>query len=193
MRPLKDHSSAPDAASLLPRHSRQSPTSPRRSSLLASHSRVFFYVCTAMGLVSTVLLYISYPSFLLTGARIKMSTPVSVSYNLNDMTDDVTSHPSVLDSLSSLDSLTALRALSNHEACRYYLAESAIPQGGWGLYTAVDVANGEEAQPMPDICIYLGDAPKHTSLDSHTWGRDVFMGSFEGRRPRGACEGFGTL
>lgn len=77
--------------------------------------------------------------------------------------------------------------------CRYFLAESGIRQGGLGLFTAVDVAKGEMAQPMVDICIYVADTPDGTAFVTHSWARDVFMGSFEGKNPRGACEGVATL
>ena len=49
--------------------------------------------------------------------------------------------------------------------CRFYLAESAIPRSGLGLFTAVDLQKGDEAQSMPDICIYVADTP----ADTHFW------------------------
>ena len=79
------------------------------------------------------------------------------------------------------------------QECRFFLAESAIPESGLGIFTAIDLEKGDMAQSMPDICIYVADTPKDTALDSHSWARDVFLGSFEGRRPRAACEGVATL
>ena len=81
----------------------------------------------------------------------------------------------------------------NTMQCRYFLAESAIPRGGLGLFTAVDVKKGELAQPMPDICIYVADTPKKTDFHTHSWAKEVFLGQFEGKSPRAACEGFATL
>jgi len=81
----------------------------------------------------------------------------------------------------------------NTMQCRYFLAESAIPQGGLGLFTAVDIQEGELAQPMSDICLYVADTPDNTDFETHSWARSVFVGQFEGRYPRAACEGFGTL
>lgn len=79
------------------------------------------------------------------------------------------------------------------DQCRFYLAESAIPQSGLGLFTAVDLKTGDEAQSMPDICLYVADTPDGTHFETHSWARDVWHGSFEGRNPRAACEGFATL
>jgi hypothetical protein len=78
--------------------------------------------------------------------------------------------------------------------CRFYMAESAIPNGGIALFTAFDLAMGEEAQPMPDVCIYVADTPKiRTAFRTHSWSDAKFIGQFEGGNPRGACEGIGTL
>ena len=89
---------------------------------------------------------------------------------------------------------TSLRStLVDSLECRYYLAESAIPMGGLGLYTAVDIMAGQQAQSLLDICIYVADTPDHTDFETHSWARDVFFGQFEGANPRGACEGFATL
>ena len=82
---------------------------------------------------------------------------------------------------------------SSNDQCRYYLAESAIPMGGLGVYTATDVPKGALAQPTPDICIYVADTPSGTAFHSHSWAQDVFNGAFEGHNPRAACEGFATL
>jgi SET domain len=93
------------------------------------------------------------------------------------------------------ESLKLLRghASTTDDQCRFYLAESAIPQSGLGLFTAVDLQEGDQAQSMPDICIYVTDTPDGTHFDTHAWARDVFFGSFEGRHAMAACEGFGSL
>jgi hypothetical protein len=89
---------------------------------------------------------------------------------------------------------SSLRApLVDSLECRFYLAESAIPMGGLGLYTAIDIPKGAQAQSMEDICIYVADTPDDTDFDSHSWARDVWMGQWEGNNPRAACEGFATL
>jgi hypothetical protein len=88
---------------------------------------------------------------------------------------------------------SALRSRPDSLECRFYLAESAIPMGGLGLYTAIDIPKGAQAQSMEDICIYVADTPDDTDFDSHSWARDVFMGQWEGNNPRAACEGFATL
>jgi SET domain len=79
------------------------------------------------------------------------------------------------------------------DQCRFYLAESAIPQGGLGLFTTIDIAQGNEAQSMADICIYVADTPDCTAFHTHSWAKDTFLGQFEGWKPRAACEGFATL
>jgi hypothetical protein len=81
----------------------------------------------------------------------------------------------------------------NNQECRFFLAESAIPKGGLGIFSAIDIVQGQEAQSMPDVCIYVADTPKGTQFETHSWARDVFIGSFEGNKPRAACEGVATL
>jgi hypothetical protein len=83
---------------------------------------------------------------------------------------------------------------TNDAQCRFYLAESAIPQSGLGIYTTVDIATGDRTQSMADICIYVADTPKRgTHFETHSWSRDSWYGTFEGRNPRAACEGVATL
>jgi hypothetical protein len=80
----------------------------------------------------------------------------------------------------------------HHDQCRYYLAESAIPDGGLGLFTVVGIAIGNRIGPEEegDMCIHISHAPKNIMLDSHTWGSGVFYGQFEGPHVRSVCEGF---
>jgi hypothetical protein len=87
----------------------------------------------------------------------------------------------------------SLRSRLESMDCRFYLAESAIPNSGLGLYSAIDIPKGSMAQSMEDICIYVADTPKGTDFHTHSWARDVFFGQFEGDNPRAACEGFATL
>jgi len=66
--------------------------------------------------------------------------------------------------------------------CRFFLAELAILQGGLSVYTAIDLALGEQAQSMPDI---WPDTLYGMHFDSHSWAHDVFMGTYEGKCPCG--------
>ena len=108
-----------------------------------------------------------------------------------------TALPPVLDpvdvrSVSSLRNSQLQTADSEDSECRWYLAESAIPNSGLGLFTATGVLPGETVG-FPDICIYVGDAPKKwTHLRSHTFGGGTFFGQHEGSNSRAACEGFTT-
>jgi hypothetical protein len=80
--------------------------------------------------------------------------------------------------------------------CRYYLDESALPNGGLGVFTAVGIHKDDPVGAPPyDVCIYVADTPsKRTAFTTHSWGRDVFHGgTFEGHNPRTACGGFATL
>jgi len=97
------------------------------------------------------------------------------------------------ETLADLTPSPRTRFDENTMQCRYFLAESAIPRGGLGLFTAIDIREGELAQPMHDICIYVADTPKRTDFHTHSWAKDVFLGQFEGKSPRAACEGFATL
>jgi hypothetical protein len=85
------------------------------------------------------------------------------------------------------------KVVDNNSQCRFFLAESAIPKGGFGVFTAIDIKSGELAQTDLDICIYVADTPSGTAFLTHSWAQDVFNGSFEGNDPRAACEGLATL
>lgn len=77
--------------------------------------------------------------------------------------------------------------------CRWYLAESAIPDGGLGVYTAFGLHKNQMVG-FPDICLFVADAPsKWTQLHSHSFGGGTFFGQYEGNNSRAACEGFTTL
>lgn len=97
-------------------------------------------------------------------------------------------------SFAAIASSPVLRGQLDYQPnCRFYLAESAIPRSGLGIYTAIDLQKGEEAQSMPDVCIYVADTPRGTEFETHSWSRDTFIGTYEGRHPRAACEGVATL
>jgi hypothetical protein len=84
---------------------------------------------------------------------------------------------------------------TNDDQCRFYLAESAIPYSGLGIFTSISIAKGGMTQSMEDICIYVADTPKGdiTHFETHSWSRDTWLGTFEGNNPRAACEGVATL
>jgi hypothetical protein len=86
-----------------------------------------------------------------------------------------------------------LRTNALGSQCRYYLAESAIPNGGLGVFTAVGVP--PDTVLNVDQCIYVHDAPSFQGfqLRSHSYGRNTFFGQFEGSNSRAACEGLATL
>jgi hypothetical protein len=96
---------------------------------------------------------------------------------------------------SSLYSSPSLRTTSAaaESQCRLYLAESAIPHGGLGIFTAVGVP--PDTVLNVDQCIYVHDAPSFEGfqLRTHSYGRNTFFGQFEGRNSRAACEGLATL
>jgi len=88
----------------------------------------------------------------------------------------------------------SLQELPSQETmCHYYLAESALKKAGLGVFTTMDISEGGETHPMPDICIYVTDTPRGTQLDTHTWQNWRFHGAFEGSNPRAICEGVTTL
>lgn len=84
---------------------------------------------------------------------------------------------------------------SEEPQCRFYLAESSIPQAGLGVFTAVGLHKGDEVG-IHDICLFVADmkAPEREwmQLRTHTFGRGSFFGQFEGKTNRAACEGMVT-
>jgi hypothetical protein len=84
-----------------------------------------------------------------------------------------------------------LRTSALGDQCRYYLAESAIPKSGLGIFTAVGV-QPDQVVSIPDICIYVADTPVGIQLRTHSYGRTTFFGQFEGSNSRAACEGLAT-
>mmetsp|Transcript_3423 Transcript_3423/g.8123 ORF Transcript_3423/g.8123 Transcript_3423/m.8123 type:complete len:738 (-) Transcript_3423:143-2356(-) len=80
--------------------------------------------------------------------------------------------------------------------CNFYLAESSIPRGGLGVFTATPIAQGQPAQPEPDICLYVTSAHRKegTEIKSHTW-QDFRFGAqwLGGDRVRGQCMGLVTM
>lgn len=82
--------------------------------------------------------------------------------------------------------------ISRQFECRWYLAESAIPHSGLGIFTAIPL-HKDDVIGYPDICIFVSDGPSHwTHLRSHSFGRGSFFGQYEGDTNRAACEGLIT-
>lgn len=94
---------------------------------------------------------------------------------------------------SNDNNINSLRGVHDDDStCRWYLAESAIPHGGLGVFTGIGLHKGDMVG-FPDICIFVSDAPvKWTHLRSHSWGGGTFFGQYEGENSRAACEGFTT-
>jgi len=86
---------------------------------------------------------------------------------------------------------------ANDDLCDFYIAESAIPHGGLGVFTTKPLRKGDPAQAWPDVCIYLTDAnsEKGTEIDTHTWQSYRFGAQFLGGNynPRAACMGLVTI
>ena len=93
--------------------------------------------------------------------------------------------------------IDSLRLHSNNNSlkeftCRWYVAESAIPNSGLGIFTGVGLHKGSDIG-YPDICLYISDGDfDDTHLSSHTWGAN-YLGTIEGRHTRSACEGLVTI
>jgi len=83
------------------------------------------------------------------------------------------------------------------ELCDFYIAESAIPHGGLGVFPSKPLAKGSPAQPWPDGCVYITDASskKGTEVSTHTWQSYRFGAQWLGGRkdPRAACMGLVTI
>ncbi|KAL3919033.1 MAG: hypothetical protein SGILL_003957, partial [Bacillariaceae sp.] len=99
-------------------------------------------------------------------------------------------------SSSSLSSTQAVRTQPQHQLdCDFFLAESAIPRGGLGVFTAKYIPKGQPAQPFPDICLYVSnaDADEGTEIYTHTW-QDYRFGAqwLGGDNVRGQCMGLVT-
>lgn len=61
--------------------------------------------------------------------------------------------------------------------CKIYMAESIMAKGaGLGIFAGVGIHKDEDVG-FPDICIFIGDAPKkRTHIRSHTFGFASFFG-----------------
>lgn len=154
---------------------------PRKRPLRGLVSRRFVYATVAVT-VSTIALGLTKRIFHgnTTSARNVSSSSLLANNNVD------------VRSISSLRNAQLQQDQVEDQECRWYLAESAIPRGGLGLFTGTGLLPGEMVG-FPDICIFVGDAPLHwTHLRSHTFGGGSFFGQYEGSNSRAACEGFST-
>ena len=55
------------------------------------------------------------------------------------------------------------KSKSNTNECTLYMAESSIPNSGWGMYSAVEIQK-EELIPQPEILMNVVDFSKHRRL-----------------------------
>jgi hypothetical protein len=102
--------------------------------------------------------------------------------------------PSQDNALSTIRSKSvSVQGHPNHQ-CRFYMAESGIPNGGLGMFSGVGLFQGDSVG-FPDICIFVSEPPKKLGhMGSHTWGWASFFGQYEGvHRNRAACEGFASM
>lgn len=79
---------------------------------------------------------------------------------------------------SYYESKPILRNPDQHrEQCKLYLAESIMAKNaGLGIFTGIGLLKDEDVG-FPDICIFIGDAPKErTHIRSHTFGFASFFG-----------------
>ena len=90
---------------------------------------------------------------------------------------------------------SALTTSSDNDQCRFYLAESAIPNGGLGIFAGIGL-HPDDTVAFPDICLFVADmqAPveQWMQMRTHTWGKGKFFGQNEGETSRGACQGLAT-
>ena len=128
------------------------------------------------------------------GSHSNSATTLSVDKQTDD---NLMSIRSSLSSAVDQNKINSLLLHSNNNShvdftCRWYVAESAIPNSGLGIFTGIGLHKGEDIG-YPDICLYVSDGNfDNTQLSSHTWGANYF-GTIEGRHTRSACEGLVTI
>ena len=78
--------------------------------------------------------------------------------------------------------------------CDVYMAESALPGGGLGIFTGVALSENQLVKASPDICLYVVNASEKTEHRTHTW-QDFRFGAqwLGGSNPRAECMGIVTL
>lgn len=58
--------------------------------------------------------------------------------------------------------------------CDFYLAQSSIPNSGWGAYTTRDIQKGENGF-LPEIVIPIFEIEKHVSAKKYKWLFDSYV------------------
>jgi hypothetical protein len=77
--------------------------------------------------------------------------------------------------------------------CHLYIAESTIPDAGFGLYTSVPISRGQSISE-PDIIIQITDALNMgTILSDYAWNPDLFGGQFEANTVHSILPGVGSI
>ena len=108
------------------------------------------------------------------------------SSGLGDMTKAFLSGSSMGDSSSGMQVFSKAdeSEAPQNQQCRFFMAESAIPYGGLGVFTVRDIPKRGMAQPGSDICIHVVNPPvKMTTFGSHSWAGSIINGIFEGQCP----------
>ena len=99
------------------------------------------------------------------------------------------------------DATTCKQPSKSKSICRYYIAPSSIPNSGWGIYTAVDIQEGESVME-PDIVIPLVDMNVdneedeeefHFGLDNYSWEADVCALEYEAEEVDAFISGPGAM
>lgn len=143
---------------------------------------------TKLGVLITLslgTLFWNYSSFITSTLNTNNSVHVEDQRQITTVTSDNIHHNRALEIVVHNNDID--------ERCSFYLAESAIPNGGLAIFTTNDIKEGEPGQSMPDMCIYVADTPERTAFHTHSWNKRKFNGQFEGKNPRAACEGKATL
>lgn len=170
----------------------RSPTA-QQNGIWSMHPMAILAILITIGIIALMTLHIPYTITVTPISPSSSSNGMSSSSRMrgkNDMTSSSTSFSTV-----QIGQPSQYYESTNDDTCHYYLAESAIPMSGLGLFTTHPIEKGQMSQSMPDICIYVADTPKkdYTHFETHSWSRDTWLGMYEGMNPRAACEGFATL
>ena len=85
------------------------------------------------------------------------------------------------------------------QLCRRYLAKSAIPNAGMGIFTTEDISAGSPISTDGDLVIHLTDINPLTAqslrmiLYDYAWDSQDFLGMYEGKKVYTIVPGYGML
>jgi hypothetical protein len=83
--------------------------------------------------------------------------------------------------LSSLLALSSPVASVEADTCQFYLAESSIPNAGFGIYTVKSIEKGQFIQPSSDApSIVITDVDKHNLGHDPNWNHVNYVWAGEG-------------